>query len=196
MVSCELSRQFCWSLGSLLCPGSWLGQLGWLHFAPCSSSSWLTQACSHDERRETRKKGLSQSLMRLSFTTVMLSLLPLSIGQRKSQGWHGFKDYGNRFHPLIGGIVKTCCNVDIGRSRELRQSSNSTFHVLKAPCIFPLWHLLQFSFYIFAFFFDWYLFVSSTPWNCKLHEGKGSVLHAQKLLHNNFLNDWVNKEMN
>lgn len=64
VVSCVLTRQLCWSsLGYLTCPGPWPGQLGWLHLAPCSPSSRLAQAWSHDGRQRNQKEGCLTKLL-------------------------------------------------------------------------------------------------------------------------------------
>lgn len=135
VVSCELTRQLCRSsLGSLMCPGPWLGQLGWLHFIPCSSSSRWGQACSHDEGRGTRRE-ISQSLLEPGWVTITMSNLSLSISQRKSQAQHRIKELGNRFHLLMGRTFETHCKV-YGYSIEVENQdlpSNQPFTASIAP---------------------------------------------------------------
>lgn len=49
---------------------------------------------------------------------VTISLLPLSIAQRKSQGQQGFKEQENRFHLLMGGPVRISCKMYRYRRRQ------------------------------------------------------------------------------
>lgn len=56
VISYELPRQLDWSLGSLMCPGPWLGQSNWHHFAPCSSSRRTESSMFSWQRQRSKNR--------------------------------------------------------------------------------------------------------------------------------------------